>query len=259
MAEGEIPLTGGNVATVVRVGNTVRRSTTSQSATIHALLRHLEQVGFTGCPRFLGIDGNGREILSFLPGDVGVAEYLWEDRAVVAAAHLLRDYHVATTTFIPPVDAHWQQITSNEWPHEVICHHDFAPYNLVCQDQQPVALIDFDLARPGPRLRDVAYGVYWFAPLSFSSDLTALARADMQNNAHRLKLFCHSYGIEPTAALLDMVVVVLNDMCNWLQHGANQGDTNAQRMIAEGHLAHWQRELLAFHQQRPALEAAIIG
>jgi aminoglycoside phosphotransferase (APT) family kinase protein len=86
-----------------------------------------------------------------------------------------------------------------------------------------VGLIDFDLARPGPRLRDVAYGVYWFAPLSFSSDLTALACADMQNNAHRLKLFCHSYGIEPTAALLDM------------------------------------RERLAFHQQRPAIEAAIIG
>ena len=31
-------------------------------------------------------------------------------------------------------------------------------------------LIDFDLAGPGPRLRDIAYAAYWLTPLSFYSD-----------------------------------------------------------------------------------------
>lgn len=257
MAEGEVPLVGGNVTTVVRVADTVRRPITSHSSTIHALLIHLEQVGFVGCPRFLGSDQQGREILSFLPGEAGFADYLWEDQAVIAAARLLRSYHDATTTFIPPADAHWQQVTSNSGQHEVICHHDFAPYNLICQYRQPVALIDFDLAGPGPRLRDIAYGAYWFAPLSFSSNLTPLALADLHNHAHRLQLFCHTYGSEPTAALLDMIETVLNDMCNWLQAGAVQGNMNVKRMIAEGHLAHWQRELQAFRQQRPVIELTL--
>ena len=43
MDEEEIPLTGGNVnLDVVRAGNTVRRSTTVISPTVHQLLLHLE-------------------------------------------------------------------------------------------------------------------------------------------------------------------------------------------------------------------------
>ena len=50
MDRGEIFLKGGNVnPDVVRVGNTVRRSTSSISPTVHQLLLHLEAKGFTGC------------------------------------------------------------------------------------------------------------------------------------------------------------------------------------------------------------------
>jgi thiamine kinase-like enzyme len=33
----------------------------------------------------------------------------------------------------------------------VICHNDFAPYNLVFTDWRPHAIIDFDTAGPRPR------------------------------------------------------------------------------------------------------------
>ncbi|BCJ57962.1 hypothetical protein Jiend_13840 [Micromonospora endophytica] len=46
----EIPLHGGNVSTVVRVGDTVRRNVGPWTPSVHALLRHLEYVGFTGAP-----------------------------------------------------------------------------------------------------------------------------------------------------------------------------------------------------------------
>jgi hypothetical protein len=35
---------------------------------VHGLLGHLEQVGFAGALRFLGIDGQGREILTYFEG-----------------------------------------------------------------------------------------------------------------------------------------------------------------------------------------------
>jgi len=41
---------------VVRIGDTVRRPVGPHSPLVHALLAHLESVGFEGAPRFLGID-----------------------------------------------------------------------------------------------------------------------------------------------------------------------------------------------------------
>ena len=64
--EAEVFLVGGiaNRGRVVRIGDTVRRPQRATSPAIHALLRHLADVGFPGAPRFLGIDEQGREVLS---------------------------------------------------------------------------------------------------------------------------------------------------------------------------------------------------
>ena len=68
----EEPLLGGDVTEgVVRVGNTVRRPVNPQSPAIQAYLDHLEQAGFVAAPRFLGIDARGREVLTFIEGEIG--------------------------------------------------------------------------------------------------------------------------------------------------------------------------------------------
>ncbi|GAB2555332.1 hypothetical protein JOD18_004416 [Gracilibacillus alcaliphilus] len=64
----EEKLTGGNVSAVYRVGNTVRRTLKPESLRIHRLLKHLEDKQFHYAPKFLGIDEQGREILSFFAG-----------------------------------------------------------------------------------------------------------------------------------------------------------------------------------------------
>ncbi|MFF1438333.1 hypothetical protein [Streptomyces sp. NPDC058295] len=46
---------------VVRIGDTVRRPVQPWTPTLHALLSHLEQVGFACVPRPLGIDDQGIE------------------------------------------------------------------------------------------------------------------------------------------------------------------------------------------------------
>jgi Ser/Thr protein kinase RdoA (MazF antagonist) len=48
---------------------------------------------------------------------------------------------------------------------EVICHNDFAPYNLVFRGGSLVGAIDFDTCSPGSRLWDLAYAAYRFVPL----------------------------------------------------------------------------------------------
>src|SRR6266436_863387 len=67
----EVPLAGGDLNVVVRVGDTVRRPAGPPG--VRALLEWFEHVGFDGAPRFLGFDDRGREILSYVEGDPAFA------------------------------------------------------------------------------------------------------------------------------------------------------------------------------------------
>lgn len=248
-------LAGGNLNQVVRIGNTVRRPLHPWSETIHRLFAHLEQQGFDGSPRFLGVDEKEREILSFIEGEVGFVTYRWHEEVLVATAHLLRAFHDATVDFIPSANAYWQVEYPDPNCHEVICHNDFAPYNLVFVNQRPHALIDFDLAGPGPRLRDVALGAYWFVPLSFrADDMADQALDDVSNCSRRLKLFCDSYGISADRNLLDMVEEVLAFLWRFPEKQVQSGYIEYQRLIDEGHTEHWRQELAAYQAHRVAIE-----
>ena len=67
----EIELPRGDVTEgVVRVGTTVRRPHQPQSLAVAGYLDHLERVGFDGSPRYLGRDSRGRDVLTYLDGDV---------------------------------------------------------------------------------------------------------------------------------------------------------------------------------------------
>jgi len=78
----EIPLPGGSVSAVVRVGDTVRRRPAARAGFVHGLLAFFERAGWDGAPRFLGFDGQGREILSFVDGRGGIVDVImwWQDR-----------------------------------------------------------------------------------------------------------------------------------------------------------------------------------
>ena len=258
MSEEEKPLSGGNVnPNVVRVRDTVRRALTVASPTVHEFLLHLERKGFSGCPRFLGIDDQQREILSFIDGETGVPAYLWrDDKALIVTAKLLKTYHDATQDFAKNTSMKWGIVYPDSSRHEVICHNDFAPYNFIYRDQLPYAVIDFDLIGPGPRLRDIAYSAYWLTPLSFGSDdLVAQSEADIKNSSRRLRLFCETYGINANDELLDMVFEVLNFMGDKEQVEKVIGTKATEKLDAEGHLLHWRKEAKSFYENRPRLEA----
>jgi hypothetical protein len=123
MVEPENPLKGGADSTVVRVGQTVRRNGRSWSPAVLDLLRHVEREGFAGAPRALGFDDRGREILTYIDGEVGQAacfipdqggrfdgplpDYVWRDEVLVRLGALVRAYHDAAATF-PWVGREWR-------------------------------------------------------------------------------------------------------------------------------------------------------
>ena len=106
-SQAEIPLAGGDVTEgVVRVADTVRRPVGPHSPLVHALLTHLESIGFEGAPRFLGIDRSGREVLSYIHGEVAgpPRPRIADETRLASVGRLVRAYDDAAASFAPPPD-----------------------------------------------------------------------------------------------------------------------------------------------------------
>lgn len=217
-------------------GGVVRRPLTSWSPAVHGLLRHLEELGFAGVPRFVEVEGS-REVVTWVPGDVGhypLNERQWSDDALVKAARFLRRFHDVTASYRPE-RAPWRFVYPDSSAHEVICHNDFAPYNMTYVDDLPVGLIDFDTAGPGPRIWDVAYAVYRFVPLVDETDARAIGMKHPRP-AQRLDLFCDAYGLDEREDLVGTVVRRLEELCDHMKREADAGNEVHRSHIALGDL-----------------------
>lgn len=243
---------------VVRVGDTVRRP--GMRAAVRELLLHLEKVGFEGAPRHLGTDERGRDVVSWVDGDVPVPPYPdWAltDEALISLGRLVRDYHQAVASFSPAA-AGWSAEWADPGGGPVVCHNDLFPENVVFRDGAVVALIDFDMAAPGRPLWDLAIAGEEWAPLHAPG--ARLSTPDHLDAVRRLGLLTGAYGLAPDRAgeLLDVVVEekahstanVLAEAAAgdpvWAEHVAHTGF--AARIAADD-------EWLAAH--RPALVASI--
>jgi hypothetical protein len=200
MTEGE-PLIGDGVTPgIVRIGDTVRRPLRPFSLTVQAYLAHLREAGFAAAPLPLGVDEQGREVLSFVPGDVPPYPLPPEttgDDVLAALARLIRELHEASAGWVPPADAVWGGTPANQGRitgrTELVSHRDYAPGNVVFRDGRPAALIDFDLAMPTTRLYDIVNALWYWAPLRHPRDRSpALAGADIP---HRVAVFADAYGM----------------------------------------------------------------
>jgi len=186
--QAEIPLAGGDVTEgVVRVGDTVRRSVGPHSPLVHALLAHLELVGFEGAPRFLGIDGSGREVLSYIDGEVaGRPRPPWiaDETRLASIGRLVRAYDDAAASFIPPPGVPLDTGPAEPpgippapaYPPELVGHVDITPENVIFRNGLAYALIDFDLAKPATRADEMFNTMMWWAPLADPRDVDRLLR-----------------------------------------------------------------------------------
>jgi hypothetical protein len=208
------------------VGDTVRRPPRENSQLVRTLLRQLGERGFDGAPRYLGRDGRGREMFTFLPGEVPPdLDPRIADSTLAAAARLIRRFHDATAGSLAAEG------------HEVVCHNDLSPCNFVFRAGAPAGIIDFDAAAPGERLQDV--GIALFLWLNLGAD----GRPPTEQ-ARRIDLFCHAYGTEPNEDVINAVLAAVSANVEQLRADERSSD-----------VVWWQKQLDWLEQHRADLTA----
>jgi hypothetical protein len=223
--QAEIPLAGGDVTEgVVRVGDTVRRPVGPHSPLVHALLAHLESIGFEGAPRFLGVDRAGREVLSYVDGEVaGRPRPPWiaDEARLASVGRLVRAYDDAAASFRPPPgalpDAHPAEPSgippAPAYPPELIGHVDITPENVVFRDGRAYALIDFDLAKPATRADEMFNAMLWWAPLADPRDVDPLLRS--VDAPRRARILADAYRLSDADRERVIEVAVLRSRRSW--------------------------------------------
>ncbi len=232
-AAGEVAFADGNVTGAARVGDTVRRSTGSGTPAVHALLRHLERVGFDGAPRVLGFDDRGREVLSYIEGATSPDPRVsfGTDETLGAVAQLLRSYHDSAAAFELPPDAAWRYMIGAQRG-ELVCHNDIAPYNTIVSDGRAVAFIDWEFAAPAPREWDIAHALWRFVPLYHDDEFGTLTE-----RSRRIEVFCDAYGLEDRRGLIDTILWRQQATYDSVVAWAADGDPAFVRLLRDGHAA----------------------
>jgi hypothetical protein len=195
----EIELPPGDVtAGVVRIGDTVRRPRQESSPRVAAYLRHLEAVGFEGAPRYLGEDPQGRDVLTYLEGDVAgdpVEPWAASDGVLPGVARLLRRLHDASEDYVAAprtVEPGRPQPLFPEGEQRIVAQRDVTPQNTVFRDGVAWGLIDFDLCDWTTRSVDLANTALHWIPLCDPVDRAPVHR-DV-DPAARLRLMLDAYG-----------------------------------------------------------------
>lgn len=195
--EHEIDL-NSETNSVHRRGSVVLRNAGRHSPTVHALLRHLEEVGFLGSPRVIGsgFDADGRETLSYVEGGFAHPGQPTVE-AVAALGQLLHDLHEATASFQAFPDHAWQPWFGRalRGPTRVIGHCDAAPWNVVVRDGLPVALIDWEFAGPVDPLVELAQAA-WLNARLYSDDVAIQhGLPSLHERGLQLRAIVDGYGL----------------------------------------------------------------
>ncbi len=195
MSEETLP--GGNTDGAVRIGGVVHKRAAPWTPTVHALLRHLEQAGVDGVPRALGFDEQGRQMLTYLPGEmigdrVPWPGWVYADSTLVQVGHWMRRVHDATAVFVPPKDERWF-IDRPMRPGWIVGHQDAAPYNAVMDGGRLAGFFDWDTASPSSREDDLAFSALLWVPLTAPDAGDQPAASDAGDRSRRLHLLLDSY------------------------------------------------------------------
>jgi aminoglycoside phosphotransferase (APT) family kinase protein len=197
----EIELPAGDVTVgVVRIGDTVRRPRQESSDRVAAYLRHLEAAGFDGAPRYLGRDSKGRDVLTFVDGEVPgtpIESWATANEVLPGVARLVRRLHDASEGYVAqprPVVPGRPQPLFPEGERRIVAQRDVTPQNTVFRDGVAWGLIDFDLSDWTTRSIDLANTALHWIPLCDPADRPAVY-GDI-DVAARVRLMLDAYGRE---------------------------------------------------------------
>jgi aminoglycoside phosphotransferase (APT) family kinase protein len=136
------------------------------------------------------------------------------EKALRSAARAVRALHDASQGFVPPQPGAWarQEVVV---PAEIDCigHGDLAPWNLLFNDDQVTAIIDFDAASPSNRAYELAYLAHQLVPFHPTGNLAGFGWDTKPDRARRLRILATAYdpGLRPEL-LVDYAAIRLLGM-----------------------------------------------
>jgi hypothetical protein len=191
-------LPGGGSSGARRANGVVYRHARPWTTTVHKVLRFLEDQGFSGAPRLegSGFTSDGFESLVYIDGDVVPPTGLTEEGAF-AVGTLLRSTHDVLRNFIPQGDDLWmpswvRSLTGDDW---IVGHCDVAPWNLVCNNGIPIALVDWDSCGPVALIWELAHAI-WLNSQLFDDDVAeSHGLPSVRERLALARLICDGYGV----------------------------------------------------------------
>jgi aminoglycoside phosphotransferase (APT) family kinase protein len=241
-------LVGGmvNAGAVFRRGDLVERPAPHNARALHAHLLALKEHGFDAAPTPVRLTAEGREQLTFIPGDVALPPFprwVLTETALESVGDLLRRLHQAGTAI--EVDPHtgWSGELADPAGGPLLCHNDVCPENVVFRGGRAAALIDFDLAAPGRPIWDVAMTARYWVPMLDPASATTFYPDGLDAPA-RLRILADSYGLSPRErAELPSVIEQATETCRAFvaRRVANGDPVYLQALAERGGWARWDR------------------
>lgn len=263
-AEGEA-LVGGmaNAGAVFRRGELVERPAPRNARALHAHLLALKEQGFDVAPAPVGLTADGRQQLTFIPGDVALPpfpDWAMTEAALESVGRLLGRLHEAGAAVAVDTRAEWPRDLADPEGGTMLCHNDVCPENVVFRDGRAVALIDFDLAAPGRPLWDLAMTARYWVPMLDPGSAAALHPPGL-DAAARLRVLADGYGLSAgDRAELPGVIEQATEVCRaFVAHRVADGDPVYLQVWAErGGWERWDRVQTWLVDHRKTFTAALL-
>jgi hypothetical protein len=235
---------------------------------VHQALQHLEDVGFPGAPRFLGIDHLQREALTFVSGQVAGRpwpQWVADLERARSVARLVRRLDDAMVLLGVPDDGVVPEPSPEGMPARVgppptfLGHRDFAPENVVFEGRRAVAFIDFDMLKPSSRVDEVGNLLLWWAPLMPPVDREPVLRD--ADPFMRTREIVTAYGLDEGERSLLVASLSNAAQRSWylMREWARTRGGGWQRMWDEGVGERIVRRRSWLTDNRRRLEAAVRG
>lgn len=251
----------GKVTEFVRVGDEVLRPVTANSESMKQLLAHLEECGFEGAPRVVGLEPDGEVRLTWIEGWVPNEAEGWklDAGALESVGSLLRQYHDSMRGFASR--ARFEEGPQSVAEGDIVCHGDIAPRNTVFRDGRAVAFIDWDGIWVAPALWDLGHALWQFAPICDDDDPWLQHWPAPPDRSTRITALVRGYRLDQSLAqhLPEMVSEVIAGCHRSVYRKATAGIPAFARMEREGALDVLSRQLQVAQQLHPLIQEAVLA
>jgi aminoglycoside phosphotransferase (APT) family kinase protein len=201
----------------------VRRPVGPWTPAVHRLLAHLRARGLRAVPQVLGTDARGREVLTFLPGEVvDVDTAALDDARLAGLARWARELHDAVADFTDVGPWRFFGVVQPS----LVAHNDLAPYNVCFEGDRLTGVFDWDLAGPSTPLLELAHLAWHGIPLFRSVPAADAAR--------RLEAMAATYGGHTGHDILDAVPQRVHIAADGVRAAVAQGDEKMRNLVLMG-------------------------